>query len=176
MILHLVGIFLSTLAFGSAGGTSYAVATINATNLQILLIVTVANALVVLFWFPIVRLFVGVLGGRLTKFESKGGNIPMLALATITIACTPLGVATAHILRKTGRKRLLVWGVVGIAAVGHSIIWTLGILGIIPFLPSPWYAFAVAVALTMIILGRAVVKHRAEISEIVEVAKRGGKG
>ncbi len=61
----------------------------------------------------------------------------------------------------------LAWAVITPSAVAAGVLWTLGSLGIIPFLPSPWWLYFVAAGFTIAFVGRKVYQNFDEIKVIL---------
>lgn len=163
-MLVLVLLFLSTWAFGSVGGTAYAVAN-GFSNLETILLVASMNTILVVVWFVIIGLIVKRLEGFLDEYRSKGIEIPfvvsrekagkMTAMWLGILAALTIGSMWAVIAAyATNANKWVSWAAITPGAVTAGLLWTLGALGIIPFLPSPWWLYLAAVGFTAISLGR----------------------
>ncbi len=176
-MLELFGLFLSTLAFGSIGGTAYAVAN-GFSNLQTIVIISLINAVLVIIWFGIIGFVVKKFKHFLERYKKRGVEIPFLTTRKRARNLTTAGlslVATFTVgsvwavigAYAVNANRWLAWAVITPCAVMAGLLWTLGSLGIISFLPSPWWLYFVAVGITIALVGRKIYKNFDQVKRII---------
>ena len=183
-MLELFGLFLSTWAFGSVGGTAYAVAN-GFSNLQTIIIIALINAVLVVIWFGIIGFVAKKFRRFLERYKKRGIKIPFLGarkkarnlttaglglVATLTVGSL-WAVIAAYVVNA---NKWVAWAVITPSAVTAGLFWTLGSLGIIPFLPSPWWLYFVAVGVTITIVGIKVYQNFDQIRRTIRQI-RGGK-
>jgi hypothetical protein len=168
--LVLIGLFFSTLLFGSVGGTAYAVAHGFSTSATIISI-CIINAIIAALLFGIA----GVISARLLKYlgkerkklEKKRGPLSTLGVGGISFVFGSLwAVIVAYTINVRGASALasiMVGGVLG------GLLWTLGSLGIIWFLPNPWILYVVMVC----VMGAIVAKKASENWALIKKILRG---
>jgi hypothetical protein len=163
-VLEFLLLFLSTWAFGSVGGTAYAVAN-GFSNMETILLIAGTNTLLVVIWFAIIGLIVRRLEGFLDEYRKKGIEIPFLVPREKARGMTTvgLGIVAALTIGSMGAvtrayapnaNRWMAWAAITPGAVAAGLLWTMGALGIIPFLPSPWLLYLVAAGVTAVSVGR----------------------
>ncbi len=176
-MLELLGLFLSTWAFGSVGGTAYAVAN-GFSNLKTIALIALINALLVVIWFGIIGLVAWRLGGLLNQYRERGIEIPFLVPRERAgrMTTTGLGVVAALTVGSMwavvgayalNANKWLAWAAITPGAVAAGFLWTLGALGIIPFLPSPWWLYLAAICFTAFSIGRKVYRNIDQIRRAV---------
>ena len=175
-MLELLGIFLSTWAFGSVGGTAYAVAH-GFSNLQTILIIALNNTLLVVLWFGIIGFGTKKIRNFLERYRKKGIKIPFLLHREKAGSLTTvgLGLMSAFTLGSMwavigayaiNAKKWQAWAAITSGDVTAGFIWTLVSLGIIHCLPSPWWLYCVAVGLTIAFVGRKMYQNFEQIKEV----------
>jgi len=176
-VLELFGLFLSTLAFGSVGGTAYAVAN-GFSNLQTIALIALINALLVVIWFGIIGFIVKRIRHFLDRYRRKGVEFPFLdpQKKARNLAAAGLGLISALTIGSfwavvaayaINANKWVAWAVITPSAVTAGLIWTLGSLGIIPFLPSPWWLYFVAVGVTVVLVGRKAYQNFDQIKSVI---------
>ncbi len=176
-MLELFGLFLSTWAFGSVGGTAYASAH-GFSNLQTIVIIALINALLVVIWFGIIGFVVKKFKHFLDRYRKRGVEIPFLTARkkARNLATAGLGVVAAFTIGSMwavigayalNANKWLAWAVITPSAVAAGLLWTLGSLGIIPFLPSPWWLYLVAAGITIALVGRKVFQNFDQVKRII---------
>lgn len=176
-MFELFGLFLSTWAFGSVGGAAYAAAN-GFSNLQTIASIALINTVVVIIWFGIIGFVVKKFKHFLERYKKGSVEIPFLTtpkrarnlttagfgLAAAFTVGSMWAVIGAHVINA---NKWLAWAVITPCAVAAGLIWTLGSLGIIPFLPSPWWLYFVAVGVTIVLVGRKVYQNFDQIKRII---------
>jgi len=183
-VLDLLGIFLSTWAFGSVGGTAYA-SGCGFSPLQTIVTIAVINALLVIIWFGIIGLIAMKFKRLLERYEVDVDGAPFLsgkkAETSTTVGLGLMAALTgsmwavvaAHVMNVNKR---VAWAVITPSAVTGGLIFTLGALGIIQFLPSPWWLYFVAVGVTVTLVARKAYRNREKITELIrEIRARRSK-
>ena len=176
-MLELFGLFLSTLAFGSIGGTAYAVAN-GFSNLQTIVIISLINAVLVIIWFGIIGFVVKKFKHFLGRYKKRGVEIPFLTTRKRARNLTTAGlslVATFTVgsvwavigAYAVNANKWLAWAVITPCAVMAGLLWTLGSLGIISFLPSPWWLYFAAAGITIAFVGRKIYKNFDQVKRII---------
>ena len=176
-MLELFGLFLSTWAFGSVGGTAYAVAN-GFSNLQTIVIIAVINAVLVIIWFGIIGFVVKKFKHFLERYNKRSVEIPFLTTRkrARNLATAGLGLATAFTVGSMwavigvyamNANKWVAWAVITPCAVMAGLLWTLGSLGIIPFLPSPWWLYFVAAGITITLIGRKVYQNFDQVKKVI---------
>lgn len=176
-MLELFGLFLSTLAFGSVGGTAYAVAH-GFSELQTIVIIALINTLLVVIWFGIIGLIAKKIRHFLERYKKRGVKIPFLTprKKARNLATAGLGVVAAFTIGSfwavvgayaINANKWVAWAVITPSAVTAGLLWTLGSLGIIPFLPSPWWLYLVAAGVTIALVGRKVYQNFEQIRMVM---------
>ena len=183
-MLELFGLFLSTWAFGSVGGAAYAVAN-GFSNLQTIVIIALINVVVVIIWFGIIGFVVKKFKHFLERYKKRGVEIPFLTTRkrARNLTTAGFGLAAAFTVGSmwavigayaVNANKWLAWAVITPCAVTAGVLWTLGSLGIISFLPSPWWLYFVAVGVTVALVGRKVCQNLDQIRRAIRQI-RGGK-
>jgi len=183
-MLELFGLFISTWAFGSVGGTAYAVAN-GFSTLQTIVLVASINAVLVIIWFGIIGFVAKRFKHFLKRYEKGDAEIPFLntrerarnlrTMGLSLVAAFTVGSVWAVIgTYAVNANKWLAWVVITLCAVTAGLIWTLGSLGIIPFLSSPWWLYFVAVGITITLVGRKVYQNFEQIRRAIRQI-RGGK-
>ena len=175
-MLELLGIFLSNWAFGSVGATAYAVAH-GFSNLQTIVIVAFNNTLLVVIWFGIIGFGAKKFRNFLERYRKKGVEIPFLThrKKAGNLTTVGLGLLSAFTMGSMwavigayaiNAKKWPAWAAITSGDVSAGLIWTLGSLGIIPYLPSPWWLYFVAVGITIVLVGRKVYQNFEQIQRV----------
>jgi len=176
-MLELFGLFLSTWAFGSVGGTAYAVAN-GFSNLQTIVTIALINALLVIIWFGIIGFVVKKFKHFMERYKKRGVEIPFLTTrkSARNFKTAGLGLVAAFTVGSmwavigtyaVNANKWLAWAVITPCAVTAGLIWTLGSLGIVPFLPSPWWLYFVAVGVTIALVGRKVYQNFDQVKRMI---------
>jgi hypothetical protein len=156
-------LFLSTLAFSPVGGTAYAVAN-GFSNVQTVVAMVVANMVIAVFWLLIVGLFTNRVAMLLHIDKRQKSVFRQSSLVGLLVASFVLGSLWAVILLyvfRIDKLRGLMCIIVG-STVG-GLLWTLGALRVIPFLPSPWWLYLLSVVVTVLLLSRKIVGNLDQI-------------
>ncbi len=163
----MIGLFLSAFCFGSVGGTAYAAAH-GLSEFATIFILCLMNAAIVLIWFGIF----GAVNSRLSnllrhkrKDLRKTKLTGMLTLTGFTFIFGSLWATIAVYALNLKRTPALISVTTG--AVLGGALWTLGSLGIIWLLPSPWILYAVAICMTAAIVAKKVVENQALVREVM---------
>lgn len=178
-MLELFGLFLSTWAFGSAGGTAYAVAN-GFSNLQTIVIIALINVMLVAIWFGIIGLAAKKFEHFLERYRKRGVEIPFLSprKKARNLKTAGLGLVAAFTIGSMwavigvyaiNANKWLAWAMITPSSVTAGVLWTLGSLGIIPFLPSPWWLYFAAVGLTIALVGRKVYQNFEEVKRVIRL-------
>ena len=154
-IVTLLGIFFSTLFFGPVAGTAHAVVS-GFSNAEVIVALCTINVLIVLVWFGVI----GSLANRLSAFfrrqkKARGWSIPFLCFVAFAFG-SHWAVIGAHILNT---QKLRAFVSITIGAVIGGLLWTLASLGVIHFVPSPWWLYALAIVGTAILVERKIAKN-----------------
>lgn len=176
-MLELFGLFLSTWAFGSIGGTAYAAAH-GFSNLQTIVIIALINALLVIIWFGIIGFVVKKFKHFMERYKKRGVEIPFLTTrkSARNLTTVGLGLVAAFTIGSmwavigtyvANANKWLAWAVITPCAVTAGLLWTLSSLGVIPFLPSPWWLYFVAVGVTIALVGRKVYQNFDQVKRII---------
>ena len=163
----MIGLFLSTFCFGSVGGTAYAAGQ-GLSGLTTVLILCLINAAIVLIWFGVF----GVVSRRLSshlKIKRKDFRNMNLkgATALAGLSCVFGSLWAVIAVYALNMKRIPALISVTIGTVSGGALWSLGSLGIISFLPSPWILYAVAMCVMTAIIVKKIVKNQALVKEIM---------
>jgi hypothetical protein len=165
---ELVEIFLSTWILGPVGGT--ACASLKGFGAgEVLLLVTVSNALIALLWLGVAEL----LSRRVVLFSLlRGGRRGSLTLAGLGLLAFCLGsmvaVMTAYALG-VGRRA---FPLIAPCAVGSGALWTLGSLGLLVFVPPLWLYLG-ALAVTLLLLLGKLYSRRELVRQTLRAWRRG---
>lgn len=176
-MFELFGLFLSTWALGSVGGTAYAVAN-GFSNLQTIVIIALINAVLVIIWFGIIGFVVKKFKHFLERYKKRGVKIPLLTprKKARNLATTGLWVVAAFTVGSmwavigayaVNANKWLAWAVITPCAVTAGLLWTLGSLGIITFLPSPWWLYFAAAGFTIAFVGRKVYQNFDQVKRMI---------
>lgn len=171
-MLELIGIFLSALVFGPVGGTAYAAAQ-GLSNLQIIVLITVIDALLVVFWFGIIGFGMRRIRRVRTYIESQrvAGPISVAGLGLVAAVNILVAVVDAYLIRA---KKMWAWAAITAGGFSTGILWTLGALGIIQFLPSPYYLYIVAAGTSIAIVGWNIYRKGGKIRQQLKGGAGGG--
>jgi hypothetical protein len=172
-VLELFGLVLSTWAFGSVGGTAYAVAH-GFSNLQTIVLIALINIVLVVIWFGIIGFVAKRFRNFVERYREKGIEMPFLTprkkarnlktMGLSLVAAFTIGSLWAVIgAYAINANKWVAWAVITPSAVMAGLLWTLGSLGIISFLPSPWWLYLVAVGVTIALVGRKVYQNLDQI-------------
>ena len=176
-MLELFGLFLSTWAFGSVGGTAYAAAN-GFSNLQTIVMIALINAMLVVIWFGIIGFGAKKFKHFLERYRERGVEIPFLTprKRARNLTTAGLGVVAAFTIGSmwavigvyaVNANKWVAWAVITPSAITAGLLWTLGSLGVIPFLPSPWWLYFVAVGLTIALVGRKVYQNFEQVKGVI---------
>lgn len=163
----IIGLFLSTFCFGSVGGTAYAVAH-GLPEFTTIFILCLMNAVIALVWFGIFWAVYSRLSNLLKRKRKdfrKTKLTGMLALTGFTFIFGSLWATIAVYALNLKRVPALISVTTG--AVFGGALWTLGSLGMIWFLPSPWILYAVAICVTVAIVVKKVAENWASVKEVI---------
>jgi len=165
---ELVEIFLSTWILGPVGGTACA-SLRGCGEGEILLLVTLSNALIALLWLGVAEL----LSRRMALFSLLGGKERgTLTLAGLGLLAFSLGsmvaVMTAYALG-VGRRA---FPLIAPCAVGSGALWTLGSLGLLVFVPPLWLYLG-ALAVTLLLLSGKLYSRRELVRQTFRAWRRG---
>ncbi len=172
-MLKLLGVFLSTWVFSPVGGTAYAVAQ-GFSSIQTVALIAAMNAIIVVLWFGIVGFFARRLERVLMRRRTvhvpivKRRKVGHLTIAEVGFIAFVAGSVWAVIITyMTNVNKLVAWAVITPCTVGSGLLWTLGSLGVIPFLPSPWWLYLMAVGATALSVGSRVYRNFDKIREVI---------
>lgn len=154
-------------------------------NLQTIVIIALINAILVAIWFGIIELAAKKFRHFLERYRKRGVEIPFLTSRkkARNLKTTGLGLVAAFTIGSMwavigayaiNAKKWVAWAVITPSAVTAGLLWTLGSLGIIPFLPSPWWLYFAAAGLTIVLVGRKVYQNFEEVKRVIRLI-RGGK-
>jgi len=162
-----IGLFLSTFCFGSVGGTSYAVGN-GLSEPATIFALCLINAAIVLIWFGIF----GAVNRRLSEYlkskrkDFRNTNLTgILALAGFSFVFGSLWAVIA--VYALNMKRIPALISVTVGAVSGSIIWSLGSLGIIWFLPNPWILYVVPICVMSAIIVKKVAENQSLVKDMI---------
>lgn len=156
----LIGIFLSTFCFGSVGGTAYAVAH-GLSEISTIFILCLMNAAIALIWFGIFWTINSRLSNFIGRRRDDAGKIKFGGMLALTGFTFIFGSFWALIIVYTlNLKRTPALISITVGAVGGGTLWTLGSLGIIWFLPSPWILYIAATCVMVTIIAKKWSKIR----------------
>jgi len=162
-----IGLFLSTFCFGSVGGTAYAVGH-GLSELETIFALCIINAAVVLIWFGVIE----AIKSRLSEYlKSKRKDFRkvnlkgVFALAGISFVFGSLWTVIA--VYALNLKRIPALILVTVCAVSGGTLWSLGSLGIIWFLPSPWILYVVAMCAMIVIIIKKVSENKILVKDLI---------
>ena len=162
-----IGLFLSTFCFGSVGGTAYAVGH-GLSELETISALCLINAASVLIWFGVI----GAIKSRLSEYlKSKRKDFRkvnlkgVFALAGLSFVFGSLWAVIA--VYALNLKRIPALISVTVCAVSGGTLWSLGSLGIIWFLPSPWILYIVAMCAMIAIIVKKVAENRILVKDLI---------
>jgi len=163
----MIGLFLSTFCFGSVGGTAYAVGH-GLSEPATIFVLCLINAAIVLIWFGIFgavnsRLS-GYLKGKRKDFR-KTNLTSIFALTGFSFVFGSLWAVIAVYALNMKRVPALISVTVG--AVSGGTVWSLGSLGIIWFLPSPWILYAAAACVMTAIIAKKVAENQILVRDVI---------
>lgn len=147
-----LSIFLSTWLLGPVGGT--ACASLEGFQAgEILLLITLSNALIAFLWLLLAEL----LFRRLKPFFPVGkGKSTLTSLGLLAFSLgSMVAVMTAYGLG-VGRKA---FPIIAPCAVGSGVLWTLSALGLLTFFPPLWLYFG-ALVVTFLLLSSKLYSNR----------------
>ena len=163
----MIGLFLSTFCFGSVGGTAYAVGH-GLSELATVLILCLMNAAIVLIWFGVFGAVSSRLSGHLKSKRKDFRNMNLTGVTALAGLSFVFGSLWAVIaVYALNMKRIPALISVTIGAVSGGALWSLGSLGIIWFLPSPWILYVVAMCVMTAIIVKKIIENQALVKEIM---------
>lgn len=162
-----IGLFLSTFCFGSVGGTAYAMGQ-GLSELATVLILCLINAAIVLIWFGVFGAVNSRLSGHLKSKRKDIRNTNLTGVLALAGFSSVFGSFWAVIaVYALNMKRIPALISVTIGAVSGGVLWSLGSLGIIWVLPSPWILYVVAMCVMAAIIVKKIVENQALVKEIM---------
>lgn len=138
---ELLSIFLSTWVLGPVGGTACA-------SLQgfqareVLLLVTLSNALIALFWLGVAELLFRR-GPRFLSILAGGRRLTLTGLGLLAFSLGSMVAVMAAYALGVGRRA---FPLIAPCAVGSGALWTMSALGLLTFLPPLWLYLATLAA------------------------------
>ncbi|MCK4405134.1 MAG: hypothetical protein KAV43_01330 [Hadesarchaea archaeon] len=163
----MIGLFFSTFCFGSVGGTAYAVGH-GLSELATIFALCLINAAIVLIWFGVI----GAVNSRLSGYlkskrkDFRNANLTgVFALAGLSFVFGSLWAVIA--VYALNMKRIPALISVTVLAVSGGTLWSLGSLGIIRFLPSPWIMYVVAMCAMSAIIVKKVAENQVLVKDVI---------
>ncbi len=169
---ELLSVYLSTWVLGPVGGTACA----SLEGFQpgeILLLVTLSNALIALFWLLVAEVLFRRWGSILPLLgREKRGALALTSLGLLAFSLgSMVAVMTAYALG-VGRKA---FPLIAPCAVGSGALWTMGALGLLTFLPPLWLYLA-ALAATLLLVSTRVYCRRELLRQVLRSRRKGRPG
>lgn len=155
-----LSIFLSTWLLGPVGGTAHA-SLEGFQAREILLLITLINTLIAFLWLFLAEL----LFRRLRPpFPFGGGRSTLASLGLLAFSLgSMVAVMTAYGLG-VGRRA---FPVIVTCAVGSGVLWTLGALGLLIFLPPLWLYLG-ALAMTFLLFSSKLYSKRGALKDLLK--------
>ncbi|MEM2866294.1 MAG: hypothetical protein QXM46_00010 [Candidatus Hadarchaeales archaeon] len=169
---ELLSIFLSTWVLGPVGGT--ACASLEGFQPgQILLLVTLSNALIALFWLAVAELLFRRWGSLLYLVGGeRRGALTLTGLALLAFSLgSMVAVMVAYVLG-VGKRA---FPLIAPCAVGSGALWTMGALGLLTFFP-PFWLYLATLAATLILVSTKVYSRRELLRQALRSWREGQPG